>query len=141
MKIINIKSPEDITRTFDTFLELRPSLLNIETFVKQVIDQQKEGYEILAIQENDEIIACMGFRIITMLAWGKILYIDDLITSAKHRQKGCGKKLLNSATEIAKKRGCSQIHLDSGYHRHEAHKTYLKQGFELACHHFGLIVR
>jgi GNAT superfamily N-acetyltransferase len=74
----------------------------------------------------------------TTLAWGKILYIDDLITKNTFTGKGYGKMLLDHATKIAKDNACQQVHLDTGYTRHAAHRLYLKQGFELNCHHLVL---
>ena len=73
-----------------------------------------------------------------MLAWGRILYIDDLITREKTRGKGYGKILLDHVTKIAKEAKCNQVHLDTGYTRHAAHKVYLKHGFELNAHHLAL---
>ena len=73
----------EIAKAFDVFLELRPHLINKESFVSQVMNQQKEGYEIISITENEEIVAAIVFRFLTTLAWGKIIYIDDLITKEK----------------------------------------------------------
>lgn len=133
-----IATPNEIALSFEAFCELRPHLSNVDIFINQVIEQQKEGYQIIAIQEQNEIVACAGFRVITTLAWGKAIYIDDLITKAKSRSKGYAKQLLDHIVHIAKNHHCDQVHLDSGYARHSAHKVYLKYGFELNCHHFLL---
>ncbi len=119
-------------------MELRPHLTDKEVFVAQVMQQQKEGYEIIAAYEQEEGVACIGFRFLTTLAWGKILYIDDLITKEKTRGKGYGKILLDHVIQIARERLCQEVHLDTGYARHAAHKVYLKQGFEFNCHHLAL---
>jgi len=103
-----------------------------------VIEQREEGYEIIAIEEEKELVACIGFRFLTTLAWGKILYIDDLITKEKTRDKGYGKILLDHVIQIAREHLCKEVHLDTGYTRHAAHKVYIKQGFEFNCHHLAL---
>ncbi|MSP52973.1 MAG: GNAT family N-acetyltransferase [Gammaproteobacteria bacterium] len=139
--IANIKTlttSTEIALAFDVFLELRPHLPNANTFVNQVMAQQKEGYQLIGIEAHDEIAACVGFRFLTTLAWGKVLYIDDLITKEKCRGEGYAKQLLDYITQIAKGHHCDQLHLDSGYARHAAHKVYLKYGFELSSHHFAL---
>lgn len=123
---------------FDAFLELRPHLRSKESFATQVIEQYKEGYEIIAAYEQEEVVACIGLRFLTTLAWGKILYIDDLITKEKAGSKGYSKILLDYAQQIAKEKLCKEIHLDTGYARHVAHKVYPKQGFEFNCHHLAL---
>lgn len=138
MKIQTIIKAEEIAQCFDVFLELRPHLNDKDEFIERVIEQQKQGYQISAISEGTEVIACIGFRIISMLAWGKVLYVDDLIAKEKYRGRGYGKALLDYAAKLAKDRDCDQIHLDTGYNRYAAHKLYLNYGFELHCHHLVL---
>ena len=138
MDIKTLKTYDKIAQSFDTFLELRPHLTSKEDFVAQVIEQREEGYEIIAIEEEKELVACIGFRFLTTLAWGKILYIDDLITKEKTRDKGYGKILLDHVIQIVREHLCKEVHLDTGYTRHAAHKVYIKQGFEFNCHHLAL---
>ena len=138
MNIKSLKTHDEIAQSFDAFLELRPHLRSKEVFVTQVMEQYKEGYEIIAAYEQDEVVACIGFRFLTTLARGKILYIDDLITKEKTRGKGYGKILLDHVMQIASEHLCKEVHLDTGYARHAAHKVYLKQGFEFNCHHLAL---
>ena len=137
MKIKPLVTAEEISHSFETFIELRPFLKDVQKFLSQVRQQQQEGYQIIAVIVDEEIVACLGFRIMTMLAWGKILYIDDLITKEKYRGRGYGKNLLEHVIKIAKEADCNQIHLDTGYTRHAAHRIYLAQGFEFHCHHLA----
>lgn len=134
----SLKTYEEIAQSFDTFFELRPQLANKESFIAQVIDQQKEGYEIIAVYKDKKIVACIGFRFLTTLAWGKIIYIDDLVTKESFQHQGYGKILLNHVIQIGRDNLCDQIHLDTGYARHAAHKVYLKRGFEFRSHHLAL---
>lgn len=138
MTVILIKDPLELSRCYPAFLELRPHLQSKEAFIKQVTQQQKEGYKIYAIQEGEVVVACLGLRILTMLAWGKILYIDDLITRAAVRGKGYGNLLIKHEIKLAQELNCDQVHLDSGYARHAAHRLYINNGFEFNCHHLAL---
>ncbi len=132
------KSPSEIADCFEAYRELRPHLTDQQAFVTQVLQQQKEGFEIHALYQGETIVGCIGFRSMTTFAWGKILYIDDLITRESHRGHGYGSQLLTYAIEKAKSEGYDQVHLDTGYTRHAAHRAYLKHGFELNCHHMAL---
>jgi len=38
----------------------------------------------------------------------------------------------------AHERGCGQVHLDSGVQRFAAHRFYLRNGFDIASHHFSV---
>lgn len=53
-----------------------------------------------------------------MIEYAKILW-DWLISQAKENE-------------------CEQFHLDSGFHRHDAHRFYLKVGLDITCHHFQM---
>lgn len=127
-----------LPKCFPIFQELRPHLTDLSVFCDQVACQAREGYEIAAIPEGEHIVGCVGYREMTTLAWGKILYIDDLIVAASARGKGYGKTLLTFVKEQAVQKGCAQLHLDTGYHRHAAHRLYLSLGFDLNCHHLCL---
>lgn len=52
MKLVNLKTHEEIAQAFDAFLELRPFLRDAKTFTDQVVQQQKEGYEIIALSQT-----------------------------------------------------------------------------------------
>ncbi|WP_061286331.1 GNAT family N-acetyltransferase [Leptospira interrogans] len=140
-QIRKIDSISDIENAYPAFLELRPHLTDKKVFVQMVLQQISEGYCIHAICLNKETIACIGFRFFHMLAWGKILYIDDLITKRDFHGHGYGDKLLKHVIQIAKEENCDQVHLDTGYLRHAAHFVYLRNAFELNCHHLALNLR
>ncbi len=115
--------------------ELRPHLNN-EIFISTVREMQAEGFALAYIESEQSVIAVAGYRIRTSLYMGKNLYVDDLITSEKHRSKGCGEEMISWLRGIAKENGCRFYHLDSGTHRDQAHKFYFRQGFTISSYHF-----
>lgn len=125
----------DISLCFPAYKELRPHLSDEKDFVIRVKNQQKSGFTLKFIKEANAAVACAGYRVLETLAWGKIIYIDDLITRESGRGKGYAKLLLQYIEEQAKQFGCNEIHLDTGYKRHDAHRLYLKHGFKFICHH------
>jgi GNAT superfamily N-acetyltransferase len=118
--------------------QLRPHLTEEDAFVEQVQRQLAEGYHLAYSQDSEEVKALAGFRFLEFLAWGKVLYIDDLITDTSMRRSGHGGMLLKWVIDQAKKAGCDQVHLDSGPQRHDAHRLYLNHGFKIIGHHFAL---
>ncbi len=131
------QTTQEIAGCFAAIQELRPRLKDKEAFVSQIKRQIKEGYALVYVQEGSETAACMGFRMFETLAWGKIMYIDDLVTRDRSRKKGYAETLIAYAVDRARLEGCQEIHLDSGHHRHDAHRFYLNQNFTLYCHHFA----
>lgn len=139
MSIADIFLPDDQEQTdacFEVFSALRPHLAR-EAFLAQVQRQQAQGYRIVALRDQGQVCSAAGFRLCEFLAWGRILYIDDLSTLPEHRGKGHAGQLLDWLVTHAEQQRCAAVHLDSGYARHAAHRLYLNKGFELSSHHMA----
>ena len=130
-------SDENINSCFPVFKELRPNLLH-ETFLLQVRRQECQSYKILTLRQEGIIKSVAGFRFCEFLAWGNVLYIDDLAKLQNAKGNGFAGILLNWLIEHAKKSGSAGVHLDKGYSRHAAHRLYLNKGFQFNCHHLAI---
>jgi GNAT superfamily N-acetyltransferase len=136
---VSIATDEAAVRAcWPLFAQLRPHLADEEEFISRWFLQVKEGYRILRAVKGGMPVGAAGFRILHTMAWGRILYLDDLIVDEGARGTGLGSRLLAVLKEIARDEKCDQVHLDTGYQRHAAHKAYLRAGFHLDCHHLAL---
>ena len=132
------ESEEQIHRCFPVMAELRPHVVERE-FLERVRRQQREsGYQLAFVEESGAVRAVAGFRIAEFLAWGRILYVDDLVTASAERSRGSGQALLDWLVARAKANGCAQLHLDSGVQRFDAHRFYLRHRMSITSHHFSL---
>ena len=132
------ESEEQILRCFPVMSELRPHLVERE-FVERVRRQQREsGYRLAFVEESGAVRAVAGIRIAEFLAWGRILYVDDLVTTSAERSRGHGQALFDWLVARAKANGCAQLHLDSGVQRFDAHRFYLRHRMSISSHHFSL---
>ena len=131
------KVPYDV-KVLQVLLQLRPNY-SLEGLSQQIEKQQQDGYKVAYVKSDDQILAVSGFCIGEKLAWGKYMYIDDLITNEVCRSAGVGTFLLSWLKTYAKEAGCAQLHLDSGVQRFSAHRFYLSNGFNIASHHFSLL--
>jgi GNAT superfamily N-acetyltransferase len=129
---------EQIRSCYAIMQQLRPHLVSEQAFVDQVHRQIKEGYHLAYLQEDAKVKVVGGFRFLEFLAWGKVVYIDDLVSDAATRRNGLATKLLQWIIAEAKKAKCDQVHLDSGPQRHDAHRLYLNHGFKIIGYHFAL---
>jgi len=136
-ELIVIKNKDQIALCFDAFKELRPHL-DKGAFIEQVLRQKEQSYQIIAIKEGGAIVSAAGFRVAEFLAWGKVLYIDDLTTLTDYRGKGYAATLIDWLIKHAQEHECQGLHLDTGHHRHAAHKLYLKKGLNISSHHLSL---
>ena len=130
-------SDDEIKRCFDIAVQLRPNYTE-DTFVTQVKKQKQDGYLLAYLTDNNEVSALAGFRYLENLAWGKFLYVDDLVTSSEHRSKGYGKNLLDWLIQQAKLNHCQQLELDSGIQRKDAHRFYLREDMFNTSLHFSI---
>ncbi len=139
MTIYLAETEQAIAACFPVMLELRPHLEKA-VFVKRVQEQQSQGYLLACLEAEGAPVAVAGFRIGVNLAWGRFLYVDDLVTLSARRSHGYGKVLLTWLTEYAVKEGCAQLHLDSGMQRIDAHRFYEREGMRVAGYHFAQLL-
>ncbi len=135
---MNIKlaySDEEIAACYPVMQQLRPHI-GAEEFVQRVRSQQDDGYRLAYIEANNSLAAVAGFRIGQNLAWGRFLYVDDLVTYDEKRSSGYGRQLLSWLKAFAIEKGCEQLHLDSGVQRTDAHRFYEREGMQRASYHF-----
>ena len=127
-------------RAAAALLELRPHVGSPEAMAQRIDAQRAAGYRIVAAFDPDaaEAAAVAGFRIGENLAWGRFLYVDDLVTDEAVRSQGVGTALLEFLAEAARENGCAELHLDSGVQRFGAHPFYLANRMDITSHHFGM---
>jgi len=132
---------DETALAYPAMLELRPNIGSREEFAKRVDEVQRaEGYRLVAsfTGEDGDADAVAGFRTIHDLVHGLHLYVDDLSTREAFRQRGHAEAVMRWIIGEAKRLGCNYVSLDSGVHRYDAHRFYLKLGMIISSHHFNL---
>ena len=138
MKVTLVSSENDLKASAKILLQLRPQYSR-DTLIQQIKKQQENGYQIAAVKEKDEVLCVAGFAVGEKLAWGKHVYIDDLVTNETCRSSGAGSFLIDWFKTYCKENGCNQLHLDSGIQKFPAHRFYLANRFNIASHHFSIV--
>jgi GNAT superfamily N-acetyltransferase len=121
---------------------LRPHFDSDESIAQQIDGVQRaEGYRLVGafLPKPRHAVAVAGFRVSTSTAWGRHVYVDDLITLPRARRHGLASRLLEWAAEEGRRQGCEQLHLDSGTipDRYDAHRLYFASGLVISAHHFA----
>jgi len=98
----------------------------------------RHSHQILALKHKGLVKSAAGFRFAEFLAWGKVLYIDNLTTLPGETSQGFASALLDWLIDHARSSGCQGVHLDTSYARHAAHRLYLRKGLQLSSHHLAL---
>ncbi|RYD75770.1 MAG: GNAT family N-acetyltransferase [Verrucomicrobiaceae bacterium] len=130
-------SAEIISRCFPVVRELRPHLTEEEFLARVQRQQQQGGYQLAFLEVDREVRSVAGFRFLENLAWGRFLYVDDLVTRACDHGSRFGSTLFDWLVQQAKLAGCQELHLDSGVQRFGAHRFYLHKGMNITSHHFA----
>jgi GNAT superfamily N-acetyltransferase len=136
MEIRIAQSDGEIAACFPVMKELRPHL-DGASFVARVRLQEQTGYRLACVTVSGSPVAVAGFRVGENLAWGRFLYVDDLVTLPGERSHGYGKALLDWLENFASSEGCTQLHLDSGIQRKDAHRFYAREGLKISSYHFN----
>lgn len=141
MTSVRIVGSEDaalMQALYPLMLELRPHLASVEDFAARLRHQQQtQGWTLICLEEDGAPAAAASYRVLENLAWGRFLYVDDLVTAPSRRGKGHGETLMRWLEEKARQEGCDALHLDSGLQRQAAHRLYRRQGLEVLSHHFS----
>ena len=136
MTILQAESDEQIAATFDVMHQLRPHLLR-EEYVPLVRGlMASDGFRLAAVVDGGEVRAVAGYRIMSMLYCGRLLYLDDLVSDERVRSRGYGKRLLDWLKDQGRREGCSELQLISRTVREQAHRFYFREGFGIECFHF-----
>lgn len=137
MPVLIAQTEPEIASCFEVMSELRLALKR-EEFVPRVRRQQQQGYLLAGLEVDGEIVCAAGFRMLESLAWGRFLYVDDLVTADKRRSEGHGDEMLSWLIDHAKQHHRDELHLDSGVQRFGAHRFYLRRRMDITAHHFTI---
>lgn len=126
-------------------LELRPQFETAEALLARIDELRAAGYRLAGSFEPGagDAAAVAGFHVGEMLAWGRYLYVDDLVTRAALRGRGHADAVMAWMEQEARRLGCGQLHLDSsvGRERADAHRFYFRHDLTITAHHFARILR
>ncbi len=118
--------------------ELRPDYAEAEDFVQAASESQARGATYAFLEHAGVVRSFTGYHIHMSLSWGTYMYVDDLVTRKEDHGKGYGSALFDWLVAQARQRDCTQVRLDSGVQRFDAHRFYLHKGMNIYCHNFGL---
>lgn len=99
--------------------------LDLDEYLELVQEaQNKEHYRILALYDQAQMAALVGFMPMTTLYYGRFIWVCDLVTDDDKRSQGYGEKLLRYVEEWAKENSYTCVALSSGLQRRDAHRFY-----------------
>lgn len=132
----HLDTPAALLQGFPVMKELRPHLYDEQSFVMQLIRQQRQSYRLLAAIQNGIVVGLAGYRLTENLLYGKFIYVDDLVITEPLRNSRIGAALLAEVRTQAIENGCDAFVLDTGLHMAHAQRFYFRQGLLARGMHF-----
>ncbi len=136
MTIRTADTDDAIAATWQVMRQLRPHL-PLGDYVPMVRRMMEgEGYRLAALEDDGEVRAVAGYRYMTMLYCGRLLYVDDFVTDERVRSRGYGRRLLDWLKAEGRAGGCAELQLISRVTREQAHRFYFREGLGIECFQF-----
>lgn len=138
MDIIDLEpgDPRLGTEVLPVLRELRPHLTE-ELFHDVYAEGHGQGLRFTAAYADGRCAGVAGWRIVVNTSNLRMLYVDDLVVSDVTRSAGVGHELLAHLEGRARQAGCEWLDLDSGTHRTDAHRFYLRERMDIVAFHFA----
>ena len=127
---------EQIAATYDVMRQLRPHLGRDEYVPRVRGMMASDGFRLAALTDEGQVRAVAGYRLMSMLYCGRLLYLDDLVSDERARSRGYGKALLDWLKEEGRRERCTELQLISRTTREGAHRFYFREGFGIECFQF-----
>jgi GNAT superfamily N-acetyltransferase len=138
VNVIELAETNDqIQACYPVMVQLR-SHLEVSSFIPRVRQQMQRGYQLAYLQNDVQVCTVTGFCISENLAWGRFMYVDDLVTDLEMRSQNYGHQILDWLVNYARQQDCQQLHLDSGLQRLDAHRFYQREDMQISGYHFVL---
>jgi GNAT superfamily N-acetyltransferase len=136
MNLFSADTPADIERCYPVMSELRPHLSRQDFLAIHAQASASDGYRLVAIEREGEILAVMGYRFLSDYVRGRHLYIDDLVSTARARSQGLGSMLLQHAEHVAAAAGCKILRLCTGIENAGGVRFYDRNGWTKRAYAF-----
>lgn len=96
-----------------------------------------DNEKLLVAEDNGIILGFLSIHFIPQIALeGDFARISYFCVDAEHRSEGIGDLMESHCAQIARERGCDRIEVHCHSRRSDAHRFYVRQGYEEAPKYF-----
>lgn len=133
----HIESADDIAESFAVMRELRPHVEDVDIYRERIQRQQRDGYRLLGVWQDDELSGLAGYRHLENLLYGRFTYVDDLVVRQSSQRSSFGAELLDHVRALTKADGRTMLVLDTGLANSLAQRFYFRNGLLARGLHFS----
>ncbi len=124
-----------LSRSERVHRQLRPQLM--PDYAGEMARVFDGGARMIVVVEDDAVLGLAVYRVLEKTFTRREFYVDDLVTDEARRSNGVGHALLAWCEARARTLSCTQLALDSGTQRQQAHKFYFREGLPITSFHFA----
>jgi GNAT superfamily N-acetyltransferase len=121
---------------YSLFQELRPGL-GRAAFAGFLSECDRLNNQVMVAWGADRRAIGVATARATVTSRGRILFVDDLVTTRSVRGCGVGAVLLTALHEHAHRMQCESVELDTGVTNTHAQRFYLGAGFSIGAFHLN----
>ncbi len=130
--------PEWLAQAERVHRQLRPHL---QDYVASLHAVFADGVRMAIVASGSDVVCVALWRIMENVAsQGRRFYVEDLVSDETQRSRGAGKRLLGWLENKARELGCGVMALDSGVHRHAAHRFYFREEMFISAYSFKKVL-
>jgi len=123
-----VETEAEVIACFPVMQQLRPHLRDAAELVERWHRQSGDGYRLVALWQEDVVVALAGYRAQENLVHGRFFYVDDLVTAQTARSRGHGETLMAFLKAEAARLGCARLALDTPLDNFLGHRFYFRNG-------------
>lgn len=120
----------DCLKLYQLICDMESKQLPWERFSEIYQKQLKDpDYDCLVYEQDGKVLGVLNLRFEEQLHHSeRIAEIMEFVLDGTVRKQGVGKKMLATACQRAKERGCTQIEVACNQLRTDTHRFYLREG-------------
>lgn len=120
----------DCLKLYQLICDMESKQLPWERFSEIYQKQLKDpDYDCLVYEQDGKVLGVLNLRFEEQLHHSeRIAEIMEFVLDGAVRKQGVGKKMLATACQRAKERGCTQIEVACNQLRTDTHRFYLREG-------------
>ena len=88
------------------------------------------------VAELADLVGCCGWAVVPTVQHGRIGRLTVLVVDDRHRRRGVASKLLDAATEVLRRKGCTGIEVMSDIEVRNSHNFFRARKFEQTSYRF-----
>lgn len=136
--VIRSAGSDDVERLvelleYGSLIDRKEDSSNLDVYLSALVQiQETSGSDLLVAELDGEVVGMCQLMVFRhfQCQGGLCAEIESMHVHPAFRSRGIGGQLLSSAVEAARRAGCYRVQLTSNSQRTEAHRFYVRQGFQ-----------